>query len=208
MITERFKSIAAGLRFRLTLSYALFFVLLLGGVGVTFRAFLDASQTASLRDNINQEWAAMKGFLQIHNGMPEWFYDREDPEESFIVARLQQVYLLTDRQGSVLQVSDLYSTLAGDTPDEVRTVIRKREPTWKVRKGSRGADYLIRSGVLYSSDKSRDPYVVAIGRPLAGNQKVTRQLTLVYALLIPIALFGSWLISGFALRPVAPERQV
>jgi hypothetical protein len=108
----------------------------------------------------------------------------------------------------VLQVSDLYSTLAGDTPEEVRAVIGRREPSWKVRKDSRGADYLIRSGVLYSSDKSRDPYFVAIGGPLAGNREVTRQLTLVYFGLIPIVLVGSWLIAGLALRPVAQERQV
>ncbi len=192
----------------MTLSYALFFMLLWGGIGMAFRAFLDASRNANLRENINQEWAALKGFLRIHNGMPEWFYDREDPDENFIVARLQRVYLLTDRRGSVLQVSDLYSTLAGDTPDEVRAVIRRGEPAWRVRKDAGGAAYLIRSGVLYSNDKSRDPYFVGIGRPLAGDQRIIRQLTLAYALLIPIVLVGSWLIAGFALRPVAPERQV
>ena len=192
----------------MTLSYALFFMLLLGGVGMTFRALLDASQNANLRNNLDQEWGTMKGFLRIHNGMPEWFYDREDPDENFIVARLQRVYLLTDRRGSVLQVSDLYSTLAGDTPDEVRAVIRRGEPAWKVRRDAGGAAYLIRSGVLYSNDRSRDPYFVAIGRPLAGDQRIIRQLTLAYALLIPIVLVGSWLIAGFALRPVAPERQV
>ena len=192
----------------MTLSYALFFMLLLGGVGMTFRALLDASQNASLRENINQEWGTMKGFLRIHNGMPEWFYDREDPDENFIVARLQRVYLLTDQRGSVLQVSDLYSTLARDTPDEVRAVILRGEPAWRVRKDAGGAAYLIRSGVLYSNDKSRDPYFVAIGRPLAGDRRIIRQLTLAYALLIPIVLVGSWLIAGFVLRPVALERQV
>jgi len=183
-------------------------MLLLGGVGMTFRALLDASRNANLRNNLDQEWGAMKGFLRIHNGMPEWFYDREDPDENFIVARLQQLYLLTDAQGSVLQSSDLYSTLARDTPDEVRAVILRGEPAWRVRKDAGGAAYLIRSGVLYSNDKSRDPYFVAIGRPLAGDRRIIRQLTLAYALLIPIVLVGSWLIAGFVLRPVAPERQV
>jgi len=64
------------------------------------------------------------------------------------------VYLLGDQRGSMLQVSDLYSTLAGDMPDEVRAVIRKREPTWKVCKDARGAGYLIRSGVLRRQSKS------------------------------------------------------
>jgi len=183
-------------------------MLLCGGIGMALRAFLDAGQNANLRENINQEWGTMKGFLRIHNGMPEWFYDREDPDENFIVARLQRVYLLTDRRGSVLQVSDLYSTLARDSPDEVRAVILRGEPAWRVRKDAGGAAYLIRSGVLYSNDRFRDPYFVAIGRPLAGDQRIIRQFTLAYALLIPIVLVGSWLIAGFALRPVAPERQV
>src|SRR5260370_21913875 len=56
--------------------------------------------------------------FRSHNGMPEWFYDREDPEETFIVAGLQQVYLLTDAQGSVLQSSDLYASLGEDRSEE------------------------------------------------------------------------------------------
>jgi len=205
---KKSRRITRGLRFRLTLGYALFFTLLLAVVGIIFSTFLDASLTQNVRDNIDQEWAAMKGFLQIKNGMPEWSYDREDPDENFIVARLQQLYLLTDAQGSVLQSSDLYSTLARDTPDEVRAVLLRGEPAWRVRKDAGGAAYLIRSGVLYSNDKSRDPYFVAIGRPLAGDRRIIRQLTLAYSLLIPIVLVGSWLIAGFVLRPVAPERQV
>ena len=206
MKKEKSRRITRGLRFRLTLGYALFFTLLLAVVGMIFSTFLDASLTQNIRDNIDQEWAAMKGFLQIKNGMPEWFYDREDPDENFIVARLQQLYLLTDAQGSVLQSSDLYASLGEDTPDEVRAVLRSREATWKIRKNAQGVAYLIRSGVVYSSDKSHDPFFVAIGRSLADKQRVMRQFTQIYVGLMPIMIFGGcllgWIIAGRALTPV------
>jgi len=203
---EKSRRITRGLRFRLTLGYAVFFTLLLAVVGIIFSTFLDASLTQNVRDNIDQEWAAMKGFLQIKNGMPEWSYDRDDPDENFIVARLRQMYLLTDAQGSVLQSSDLYASLGEDTPDEVRAVLRSREPTWKVRKNTEGVAYLIRSGVVYSNDKPHDPFFVAIGRSLADKQRVMREFTQIYVGLMPIMIFGGcllgWIIAGRALTPV------
>ena len=212
MKREKSKRITRGLRFRLTLSYALFFTLLLAVVGMIFRTFLDSSLNENIRDNINQEWAAMKGFLQIKNGMPDWDYDRDDPDENRIVSQLQSVYLLTDEQGSVLQSSDLYSMELGeDTPDEVRAALRSPQPTWKVRKNAQGISYLIRSGVVYSNDKQRAPYFVAIGRSLTDNQKVIRKLTQIYVGLAPAIIFGGcllgWLIAGRALTPVTQVAQ-
>ena len=205
------KRITRGLRFRLTLSYALFFTLLLAVVGMIFRTFLDSSLNDNIRDNINQEWAAMKGFLQIKNGMPEWDYDRDDPDENLIVSQLMSVYLLTDEHGSVLQSSDLYEELGEDTPDEVRAALNSREPTWKIRKSAQGVSYLIRSGLVYSNDKQRVPYFVAIGRPLTDNQKVIRKLTQIYVIAAPVIIFGGcllgWLIAGRALTPVTQVAQ-
>ncbi len=126
----------------LTLCFALLFVLLAGGV---------------MAARLNHDWAAMKGMLRINHGMPEWYFDRDDPEQSRTAARLQRVYLLTDGKGSVLQESDVYAALDDDNPGQA---------TWSIRRDTRGAAYLIRSGVVYSNDRSHDPYFVAIGRPL------------------------------------------
>jgi heavy metal sensor kinase len=153
----------------------------------------------------------MKGFLQIKNGMPEWLYDRDDPDENRIVSQLQSVYLLTDEQGSVLQSSDLYVELGEDTPDEVRAAILSPQPTWKIRKNAQGISYLIRSGLVYSNDKQRVPYFVAIGRPLTENEKVIRKLTQIYIGLTPVIIIGGsllgWLIAGRALTPVIQVAQ-
>jgi heavy metal sensor kinase len=208
---KRSRRITRGLRFRLTLSYALFFTLLLAVVGTVFRTFLEASLNENIRDNINQEWAAMKGFLEIKNGMHEWKYDRDDPDENAIVSQLMTVYLLSDAQGQVMQSSDIYAAMGEDTPDEVRSAIRSPQPTWRVRKNAQGISYLIRSGVVYSNDKQHDPFFVAIGRPLTDNQKVIQKLTQFYVGLMPIMIFGGcllgWLIAGRALTPVTQVAQ-
>ena len=52
MKIQRPKSITRGLRFRLTLSYALFFTLVLAAVGMIFRGFLSASLEQNIRDNV------------------------------------------------------------------------------------------------------------------------------------------------------------
>jgi heavy metal sensor kinase len=199
------KRITRGLRFRLTLSYAVFFTLLLAVAGLIFLKFLQGSLNNSIRDNIDQEWAAMKGFLRIINGKPQWFYDKEDPDETYIVSRIRRVYLITNAYGTVLESSDTYASLGEDTPDEVRAALASKEPTWKVKRVPDGARYLIRSGAVLD-DKNHDPHFVAIGRPLKPNEDVIRSFTKIYVGLMPIMIFSGcllgWLIAGRALRPV------
>jgi heavy metal sensor kinase len=175
-----------------------------------FYTFLASSLNDNIRDNINQEWAAMKGFLQIKNGQHEWEYDRDDEDENGIVSQLKTVFLLTDAQGNVMLSSNLYVELGEDTPDEVRAALHSRE-TWRIRKNAQGISYLIRSGVVYSNDKPHVPYFVAIGRPLTDNQKVMRKLTQIYIGLVPVIIVGGcllgWLIAGRALTPVTEVAQ-
>jgi len=83
--------ITRSLRFRLTVGYALFFSVMLIGVGTLYRQKLAASLDTQIRDGLEQEWAAVKGYLRIENGRPIWYYDRDDPDESFIIERLRHV---------------------------------------------------------------------------------------------------------------------
>jgi hypothetical protein len=59
------RRVSRGLRFRLTASYALFFALLLLGVAVLFRQRLQTVQTQEVRDTLDSDWRAMKGYLRI-----------------------------------------------------------------------------------------------------------------------------------------------
>jgi hypothetical protein len=197
MKAETLERIASGLRRRLILGYALFSTLLLAGSGMIFRTLLEDLVNQNVRQNLDQEWAAMKGFVRITEGSPKWFYDRDDPDETYVVSRLQRVYLLTTAQGSVLQSSDIYASLGEDTPDDVRIALLSPNPTWRVRKSAQGGAYLLRSGVIYSNDKHHNPYFVSIGRSLAENQTIIHRFTQIYIGLIAIMLFGGCVLGWF-----------
>jgi hypothetical protein len=179
----------------------------LSGLGVIFREFLSNSLDNNIRDVLNQDWAALRGYLRIEKGEPKWFYDRDDTDENYIVSRLKRVYLITDARGTVLEGSEAYAELGEDTPDEVRATLRSHDPTWRIKRSKEGVPYLIRSGMVLSNDKHRDLYFVAIGRSLADNQSFLVRFTRIYVGLMPIMIFGGcllgWLIAGRALTPVS-----
>ena len=102
---RNFRRITRSLRFRLTVGYALFFCVMLIGVGAIYRQTLATSLDAQIRDGLEQEWAAAKGYLHIEErSAASGIYDRNDPDESFIVERLRRVYMLADAQGTVLEI--------------------------------------------------------------------------------------------------------
>ena len=86
---DNFLRFSRSLRFRVTAGYALFFCVLLIGVGAVYRQKLAASLESQIRDGLEQEWAAAKGYLRIEKGQPTWYYDYRDPDESFIVGRIK-----------------------------------------------------------------------------------------------------------------------
>jgi heavy metal sensor kinase len=209
------RRITRGLRFRLTASYALFFAVLLFGVAALFRERLAYTLDQQVHDVLEQEWAAIKGYLKIERGQVNWYYDPEDPDESFIVERMKQVFLMTDAEGHNLGASTQYQQLSLDPPGEIRARVRESlaseapgsagKAFWRVRYDPAGTPFLIRSGVVYD-EGHHAPYYVAIGRSLAGNQAVMREFTWIYVGIIPGALvLGSllgWFMAGRALTPV------
>ncbi|MCC6862145.1 MAG: heavy metal sensor histidine kinase [Bryobacterales bacterium] len=199
-----------GLRFRLTLSYAIFFTLAAAGLGAVFRHTLENILEARTREALVQEWAALKGYLhidqrRINRSGPIWFYDREDPDESFIVARLQRIYLLADAEGRVIERSSMYRSIGIDSPEQIREVIRGEMPVWRIRDDPDGTPFLIRAGVIFD-DKRTAPYYVAIGRSLAPNRDVVAHFTRNYVFLAPLVIAAGcllgWFLAGRALRPV------
>jgi len=91
------------LRFRLTLSYVLFFTVLLVAIGLLFRGTLQLEMDGDTRTTLEEEWAAARGYLHIDSVKSACVYDTSDPEETYIVERMKHVYLLTDAQGKVLE---------------------------------------------------------------------------------------------------------
>src|SRR5580700_4694131 len=167
-----FGRLSRGLRFRLTASYALIFALLFFIFAALFRERLEATLADQSQDDLNQEWAAMKGgYLEIDRGVqppgsPEkafWKYDETDQDESRTFAEIKSLYLIADAHGHVINevvndtdsgdsaVSTAYKDLF-DRPADIERRVREGATPGKpnttpftTRRNSEGERFLIRS---------------------------------------------------------------
>lgn len=201
-----------GLPFRLTLSYAVFFTLMLAVVGVLFRGALQSRLDAGLREVLDQEWAAMKAYLRVEDGRVTWFFDREDPDEAAIVARMRRLCLLADGEGRTIEASELSSSLNIETPARITERVRAAsktaptDPVWLVKQSPTGQNYLVRTGIVLGSDANHQPFFMAVGRSMADNERVIDQFTRLYLIAMPFLIFGGsligWILTNRALEPV------
>jgi heavy metal sensor kinase len=220
------RRLARGLRFRLTASYALFFTLLLIGVALLFRERLDSTLRTEESDTLNDQWAAMKGYLRIekkHEIDPDeraiWYYDEEDKDETRIVYDIKGIYLIADATGKVIldeddqpAVSPGYKADVGiDSPAHIREHVDEALACkcpltwWATTWNANGEGFLTRSGIVWDQ-KHQLPYYVALGTPLSQYAKISRGFSWIFIFLIPGSLilgtmFG-WFMSGRALTPV------
>jgi heavy metal sensor kinase len=192
-----------GLRPRLTFSYVLFFTVLLSFLGVFFTTTLRTLYETQIRDLLSEEWGAIRGYLRVEKGTAYWVYDPQDPDETFTVERLRRVYLLTDADGKVIQVSTTYKALGIDSPEEIRRILKSGKENWETRQIPQLGNYIIRSGPLTEEKKT---YFLAIGRATGDYVHVIEQFNRNYFLLLPLmilvgSLFG-WFMAGRALQPL------
>jgi heavy metal sensor kinase len=193
-----------GLRFRLALSYVIFFTVLLVLIGLAFRKNLQLEMDGDVAAALEEEWGAAKGYLKIVNYRPEWIADSTDPEEAYIVERLRHVYLLTDANGDVLQNSETYASIGFDSPAEVRRIMQLPKPEVHIRFDKYGVPYMIKAGPVLD-DKGR-PYFFAIGRSIEANRRTLEAFTRNYFFFLPVMIAFSgllgWVLAGRAIRPV------
>ena len=186
----------------------MFFAVLLILVSLLFRERLATSLNSQGQDVLEQEWAAMKGYLHIEANEPHWYFDANDPDESLIVRQIQRVYLLTDAQGRDIQHSTIYESIPTDPrrdPGTDASIIRTGKPVWLTKYDSQGNPFQIRAGVTWD-EGHHTPYFVAIGRSLRANSEILRQYTWIYVGLIPGSILAAcllgWVLAGRALKPV------
>jgi heavy metal sensor kinase len=224
-----FRRISRGLRFRLTISYALLFTLILTGVALTFRVRLATALDNQIQEKLKEDWAAMKGYMRIE-AIPDfgnkvcsaWYYNDEDPDETTIVLDTRKIYLVTDQNGSPIPdsvthepaVSTGYADIGTDKPDAIRRKVLAAVASNKPmifsddRRTSKGEPVKVRGGIIYS-ERQHVPYYVAIGASYAENEKTLRDYTWIFAGVIPgAALLGSLLGYFMAGRALAPVRAV
>lgn len=221
-----FRRLTRGLRFRLTASYALLFAILLTGVALLFRVRLANTLDTQVEEELNQEWAAMKGYMRIERNTElggryatSWYYDTDDRDETTIVLDIRKIFLVADQTGNVIPdsktgepaVSTGYDDIGVDKPAEIQAWVREAlaaknpKPRWLDRRNSLGEPVRIRAGIVYSEGHVA-PYYVAIGASYADNMKILRQYTWIFAGAIPgallLGLLLGWLMAGRALTPV------
>lgn len=210
-LAQWFGRVTRSLRFRLTLTYVLFFTVLLSLLGLFFRETIQSVYDQQLHSILRDEWAAMRGYLRIEKPQGRntpltvnWYYDRDDPEEALVVDRLRQFYLLADANGEHLEVGPRYRSLGIDSPEAIRQAIGQRTSKFEVRQDASGAKYLIRSGVIAADDER--PYYVALGRSYEEGQELLEEFEMYYSWMLPIMILSAavlgWFMAGRALRPV------
>jgi len=99
------------LGFRLTAGYLAFFTFLLIVIGLLFRSTLNTIQESQIKDLLEDDRAALEGFLRQTGGGLAWQYDVNNPQDSFQVERLRRVFMLADQDGTVLDVSPAYRVI-------------------------------------------------------------------------------------------------
>jgi heavy metal sensor kinase len=227
---RNYRRFLRGLRFRLTAGYFLFFIVLLGGVAALFQARLTKVLDDQAENLVNQEWAAMKGYLRIEKNPQDqkteafWYYDTDDPDESRIVLNIQRVYFIADSNGKLIHeghsgddaVSTEYEDMGVDRPavvqQEMRTALATSppKPLYKIRRNKQGVQFMIRSGIVFD-EQHHNPFYVAIGTPLSQYEAISRGFALIYAGVIPLALLLGgllgWFMAGRALEPVLEVAQ-
>jgi heavy metal sensor kinase len=194
-----------GLRFRLAFSYVFFFTILLVLLGIVFRQTLSRMFDTQMASVLEEEWGAAKGYFRTDTPTgPGFLFDPLDPDESYVVRRLQRVYMLGDTEGHALQHSTIYDSIGVDSPDEIKAILKSGQPATRIRKDSQGTPYMIRSGLLV--DHAGHKYYIAIGRAIDQNNKIVGDFTRNYFSVLPVVIVLSgvlgWFLAGRALNPV------
>lgn len=231
------RRVARGLRFQLTASYALFFAVMLIAFTAFFGERLNKTLSDQSQEQLNQEWATMKGYLHIARATYKdrtkayWNYDSDDLDESASVSNLQKVYLVADAEGRPLDEvvndtdsdadaeSTIYKELGTDPPQVIARRVhdavasgKPNAPVFVTRFSKKGEPFLIRYGVV--SDEGlfglpREPYYVAIGTSLEPNRKILSGFTWIYAGVFPASVILGLVIGWFvAGRALRPVRDV
>jgi heavy metal sensor kinase len=197
-------SFLRGLRFRLTVSYVLFFSVLLIAIGMLFQKTLRLQMDDESRATLEEEWGAAKGYLHIEGGRAVWIADATDPEEAYIVERLRHVYMLAESNGRLLEHSQTYDSIGVDSPQEIARILSLPQPEIHIRRDADGVPYMIKAGYL-RGDHGRE-YFFALGRSIYNNERTVSNFMRRYFLMLPAMIFITgllgWALAGPAIRPL------
>jgi heavy metal sensor kinase len=208
--------VTRGLRFRLTVAYALFLAALMITGSFVLRQYLSSSFDTQAREILKNNFYDLKAYLRIEYDSKLGFYkhwqtDQEDADEAAIRARLERVFLWADTKGKVMDVSPTYETVGTDSPAEIQAFLKANGPTFVERRDSNGLPYLFYRGIITAEDRNHTKFYASIGYLLQNNRNLLRQFTLAVGIGVPlIILMGclmAWVLAGQGLAPVLEVAQ-
>jgi heavy metal sensor kinase len=196
-------AVLRSLRMRLTLSYILFFAVVLGTAGVLFERALDSLLQQQSELMLQQEWGDVLAYLSQNTTPPMWLPHLNNPGEAEVVARIRQCIRIESIDGEVWELSPKFNQLADYNFIDHDEALASPRPILKVKYGPKGETYMVLMGRAH--DEGREFYL-AIGVPVRGLLAVLQGFVHTYFLAVPavllvIGLFG-WLIARRALMPV------
>ncbi len=191
-----------GLRFRLTLSYVLFFTALLIGIGLFYRQILQKQLEGTEQAALEELWPVAREYFNIEKEEPVW---STAPDDAEVVGELRRAYLIADADGNALDYNEDNDSISFSA-SEVKTILAdsNQHGVPAVRWNKEGKPFLVEAGWVLDDHKHR--YFLAIGRSLSEDRATVASLTRTYFLFVPLLialsiLFG-WVMSGGALRPL------
>jgi len=221
------RRLSRGLRFRLTASYALFFLLLLTGVAGLFLERLANSLQNQVDSSLNDDWAAIKGgYLRIlwdndtHKYWADWYYDVDDPEEKTLALDMQKVFMVTDQNGQVIQDFKTkedqirgFDDLPTDSPSAIQARVREALAAFHpglpgrafrvTRRSHTGEPFRLRAGIILAQNSppgltTHQPFYVVLGESYANYDRILHDTSLVvYLAVVPSALILGSLLGWF-----------
>lgn len=211
LLFQKMRRLAMGLRFRLALSYVLFFAIFLISVGFAMKGILTSVIQREINGVLEEEWGSVKGFMRIEDQKPMWTFENYDPEEQEIVERIRKgAYMVASQDGTLLESSETYKTLSPEKPREIIAAIARNQPMWLDRIDDYGYPYRLRAGVVF--DNKRRPYYLVVGKPVFEYQNTIRNFSRYYSLSLPLGLVISgllgWLLARRALLPLNEVSEV
>ena len=193
-----------GLRFRLALSYVIFFSMLLVLLGMLFRQILSGTFQSRWKTCWTKSGARPKVICAPARKVRIGFSTKRIRTKASPSAACSASTCWPIRKGHPLQHSEIYDSLGIDPPSEIRSILQSGKPAIRVRTDPSGVPYMIRSGLWVDHDGHK--YYLAIGRALDYNDKVIRNFTWNYFAWVPLVIVLSgvlgWFLAGRALDPV------
>jgi hypothetical protein len=171
-------------------------LLLVGAATLQFR-WVEAALERQARDQLDQQWAAMKGHLRLERVaqkvQDQWYYDDTDPDQTAMVNRLRSSCFIVDADGRPLHTGLLYQEFGPGFAAQVRARSEAGRAFWVARPGARRLPYMVRAGIVLDESR-RSSFTVALATPLSVNRPAILTFNTLLAGVILTALLLGWLL--------------